>query len=110
MDQHGVERHLTGLLDGGKDHARHREEDDIIARYQRVGRVEVFQVLGILRPAECGERPQRGREPGVERVGVLVQVMAAAFGAGIGLFLHNDHFAAVCAVPRGNAVTPPQLA
>ena len=38
------------------------------------GRVEVREVVGLVGPAERGERPQAGAEPGVEHVGVLLEM------------------------------------
>ena len=110
MDIHGVERGLAHVLDTREDHARDPEEDDIIARDQRRGRVEILKLLGLFRPAERGERPQRGGEPGIQHVLFLTDVFAAALRADMDIFLGNGHLAAVVAVERRDAVTPPQLA
>ncbi len=78
MDEHGVEGGLFRLLAAGEDHPGHPEEDDVIPCDQHVGGVEVVQVLGLLRPAQGGEGPQGGGEPGVQHVGVPLDVGAAA--------------------------------
>ena len=109
VNKHGVKRHLTGMLDSGENHSGNPEEYNIIARHQCVGGVEVFQIGGILRPAERRERPQRRGEPGVERVLILRERGAAAVTARFGHFLGYGHFAAGVAVVGRNAVTPPEL-
>ncbi len=73
---------------------------------QDVGGVELRQVRGLLRPAERGERPQAGGEPGVEDVGVLRPALA---GGRLVVRAEADDLA-VRAVPDGDAVAPPQLA
>ena len=111
MDQYRVKRCLAGVGQTREDHAGHPEADDVIAGDQRVRGVEVVVILGVLvGPAQRGERPQGRAEPGVQRVGVLGHVGAAALGAGAGGFLGHDGLAAVVAVPGGDLVAPPQLA
>ena len=109
MDEHGIKRAVAHLFDAGEDHARHPEEDDVIAGHQHAGGIEVFEVLGLIRPAQRGEGPQRRGEPGVQHVLVLMKMRAAALGAGRGRLARHDGFAAFVAVPRGDAVAPPQL-
>ena len=60
-------------------------------------------------PAEDGEGEQAGGEPGVEDVGFLGEVGAAAGGAGGGGGA-GDGDVLVGAVPGGDAVSPPELA
>ena len=60
VDKDGLERGLAHVLHTGEDHARNPEEDDVVAGDQRIGRVEIVKLLGLVRPAERGERPQRG--------------------------------------------------
>ena len=111
MDQHRVKRCLAGVGEAGEDHAGHPEADDVIAGDQRIGGIEILVILGVLvGPAQRGEGPQRTAEPGVQRVGVLSQLGAAALGAAAGSILGNYGLAAVIAVPRGDLVAPPQLA
>ena len=53
VDEDGLERLLFHLLHAGDDHARHPEEDDIIARNHVGRRVPVFEVFRIqIGPAE----------------------------------------------------------
>ena len=96
VDKDGVEGRLAHVLDAREDHPGHPEEDDVIAGDQGVGGVEVLQVLAVcVRPAQGGEGPQGGGEPGVQGVGVLVQMGAAALGAGVGRLFGHDGLAAV---------------
>ena len=111
MDQHGVKRCLAGVGQAGEDHAGNPEADDIITGHQRVGGVEVVVILGVLiRPAQGAERPQSRAEPGIQGIGVLGQVGAAAVRAGCGGRLGNGGCTAVSAVPCRDLVAPPQLA
>ena len=114
----GFKRHLRlavfifDEVHGHHDHAGNPEEDDIEAGNHHAGWVELAQGIGIFRPAEGGEGPQRGGEPGIENVFVLAQ---RHVGAEV-IFL--THFVlgaanvdvAVVVVPCRDAVTPPQLA
>src|SRR5690606_15095492 len=70
---HGLERDLPGQVGGQHDHPGDPEEDDVEAGNQYVGRVEGLEEVGLLRPAEGGEGPQAGAEPGVQHVFVLAQ-------------------------------------
>ena len=66
----------------------------------------------VARPAQGGERPQRGGEPGVEHVVVLAQRADRRLrgaGARIGLVLADEDVAGLV-VPGRDAVAPPQLA
>ncbi|MNH03251.1 hypothetical protein D3C79_625080 [compost metagenome] len=96
---------------GQHDHARNPEEDDVEAADHHAGRVEGFQRVGLLWPAQGREGPQAGREPGVQHVFVLVQhhvraqvVLAAHF-----FFAAANVDFAVHVIPGRNAVAPPQL-
>ena len=65
------------------DHPGHPEEEDLRARSTRVSvGVERLQLRRLLRPAEGGEGPEPGGEPGVQHVRVLLQRAAAALRAG----------------------------
>ena len=97
------------MFDAGKNHARHPEKDDVVARYQHVRRVEIFIIVRFIGEAERRERPQRRRKPGIQHVLVLYDVFAAAIGAARGVLFHADGFTAVFAIPHGDAVPPPQL-
>ena len=84
VQEHILERHLRTApaveRDGGivgderaeHHHPGHPEEQDVVAGHQHRGRIELRQVVGVVGPAQGGERPQRRREPGVEHVGVLL--------------------------------------
>ena len=96
------------MLARREDHARNPEEDDVIARHERIRGIVVPQLRRIVRPAERRERPQRRREPRIERVGILPQ-LCAALGADFDVRLADDDLAAFVAVIRRDAVTPPKL-
>ena len=111
MDADGVEGCLAGIGQTGEDHAADPETDDVIAGDEGVGGVEILQILAVLvRPAQRAEGPQGRREPGIQRIGVLGQLAAAALGAGAGCGLCHHGLAAVIAVPCRDLVAPPQLA
>ena len=68
-----AERDIAHEFDAEHGHAGDPEEEDVEAGDERGGGVEVLQVFGLIRPAEGGERPEAGAEPGVEDVGILTQ-------------------------------------
>ena len=109
VNQHGVEGRLAHLLDAGEDHSGYPEEDDVIAGHQHTGGIEVLQILGVMGPAQRGEGPQGGGEPGVQHVLVLMEMGAAALGALFGRVLADHGLAALVAVIGGNPMAPPQL-
>ena len=75
----------------------------------QVARIEGAQVVGLLRPAERRERPQRRREPRVEHVlarGVSSPEPHSAHASGsVSAHVH----VAVRALPHGQLVAPPDL-
>ena len=91
------------------DHARDPEKQDLVSGNQQRGRVVGAQIFGLLRPAERRERPQRRAEPRVEHVGVLLQLAGAALCALRRRLARDDNLLAVLAMPRRNAVSPPEL-
>ena len=110
VDAHGTEGCLAGVSKTGEDHAADPEADDIVAGDEGVGGVEILQVLAVLvGPAQGAEGPQGRAEPGVQRVGGLGELAAAALGAGMGRFLCYNRFSAVLAVIGRNPVPPPEL-
>ena len=101
---------LPGVLAAGEDHPGHPEEDDVVAGDQHVGGVEIVQILGLLGPAQGGEGPQGGGEPGVQHVLVLLRCACRrTSGSCAGVLPDDGHLAAVVAVPGGDLVAPPQL-
>ena len=108
MDVHIFERDLAHRLQPEHDHARHPEEDDVIARHEHIRGVEVRKFRRLFRPAHRGERPQPGREPGVQHILVLPHGRAA-LGADRHLLLGHGNLAARVAVIRRDAVPPPEL-
>ena len=111
VDEDGLERLLLHLLHAGEDHARDPEEDDIVARDHDGRGIPVLEVGRIeVGPAHRGERPERGGEPCIEHILLARQVLAAALFAFRRVFALDVDMAALVAVPRGDLVTPPQLA
>jgi len=54
-----VKRYLAiHELQSHHDHPGDPEENDVEACYQHTGGVELFQTVGIFRPAESGEGPE----------------------------------------------------
>ena len=72
MEEHGLKGRFLHVLNAGENHSGNPEEDDIITGHQCAGGIEVFQLFGVIRPAQRGERPQSGAEPSVQGVGVLL--------------------------------------
>ena len=70
VDVDVAERDLLHEVEPHHQHARDPEEDDVEAGDEHAGRIEPLHLLGLVGPAERGERPQGGGEPGVEDVGV----------------------------------------
>ena len=110
VDEHRLERLLLHLLHAGEDHARHPEEDDIVAGDHNGGRIPVVQVSGIqIGPAHGGEGPQSRAEPSIQHILLAGQMGAAALLALGGVGTAHVDMAALVAVPGGDLVTPPEL-
>ena len=93
----------------GKNHTDYPEEDNIIPRHQYVIGIEIIQIFCFLRPAQGRERPQRRGKPCIQRVLILFQMRAAAFGAFLRRAFGNDHFLALAAIICRNPMPPPKL-
>jgi hypothetical protein len=111
VQRHRSERHRVGgrLLGSGVEaehhHPGHPEEQDVVPGHQHLVRVELRQRRCVVGPAESRERPQRGGEPGVQDIGILVPT-----GPGRDVVVRPDaHDLAVGAVPNRDPVPPPQL-
>ena len=105
------ERHIVHELQAHHDHARDPEENNVKAGDQHAGGVEGLQSIGLLWPAQGGEGPQGRAEPGVEHVLILVQFKIRAQAV---LFAHfafgtPDIHIALCVIPGGDTVSPPDL-
>ena len=109
VQEHDAERHLAHEVQAQHGHAGDPEEEDVESGLQYRVRIKGAQGGRVVRPSERGERPQAGREPGVEHVRVLRQparVTRLAFARRLARHRH----VAVLAVPGGDLVSPPQLA
>ena len=100
---------FSGLLDRRKYHTDHPEENDVISGYQYIGRIEVIKNLRSYPASQGGERPQCGREPGIQCIFILFKVCASAFRADLRHFFCNDHFAALVTVICRDTMSPPEL-
>ncbi len=107
MEQYCFERFFAHVLIARKDHPDNPEENNVIARDQHIRGIEIFQVLGLLRPAQCLKRPQGRRKPGVQGIGILGKMRAAAFGADFRTGLFHHGLPAGVTVVSGNPVSPP---
>ena len=104
-----AERHLAHELEPGHDHPRHPEEQNLRGGNQHVAGIERLQVIGLVGPAKRAERPERGREPGVQYVGILIELGATALTAFAGILPPNEHRVTAATVPNRDAVAPPEL-
>ncbi len=104
-----MKRLLSHLLIPGEDHPDYPEENNVIARHQHIRRIEIFQILRHFRPAQRGERPQRGREPRIQRIRILGKMRAPAPWAFCRRLPGNYHLTALVTVISRNPVSPPQL-
>ena len=112
VDIDGAERHVAGEAQRHHNHPRHPEEDDVVAGHQDIRGVEALKIGRSRRPAQGGEGPQCGAEPGVEHIRVLGERrVGGQTGASPRLGLvAPDMAVAVRVVPCGNAVAGPLLA
>jgi hypothetical protein len=62
---------LSGEVDAAHEHPADPEKQDVVAGYKYRRGVEVFEVTRFFRPAKCGERPEPGRKPGIQHIGIL---------------------------------------
>jgi hypothetical protein len=108
MDDDVAERDIAEELEAREDHPVLPESDDLARRRLQIARVEVAEVVGVVRPAEGRERPERRREPGVENVRFSGQLRRAALAARGRLRLLHGHMA-VGTRPDRELMTPPEL-
>ena len=110
VDEDVVERDVLAEREAHHDHAGDPEEDDVVARDECRRRVEMLELRRLVRPAERLERPEARAEPRIEHVLVLMDVLAMAMRALREVRAADARLAAVVAVPRRDAVAPPELA
>ena len=109
---HHREGRLAHEFVPGHHHACHPEEDDVGARDEDARGIEPPQILRLPGPAQRGERPEPGGEPGVQHVLVLLEIQStrAALRAARRLLHLHDGFRALGAGPDRDAMPPPELA
>ena len=95
-------------LEAHHHHPRHPEVDDVAGRRQDLRGEVGAQLLGVLGPAQDGERPQRRREPGVEDVRVARPARSSRTRAVPAR--SPGRWSRRAAVPHGQLVAPPELA
>ena len=108
-----VDHRIGGLarhLDAEHHLSGHPEEKNIVAGLAHVGWVEAAHVGRVVGPAQCAERPEPGTEPGVQHIGVLADLVAAAVGTAHWILHVTGLLPAFIAVPYRDAVPPPKLA
>ena len=109
VDVHMLERHLAGEVRGHHDHARHPEEDDVVAGHQHAGGQVQIAIGCFVGPTHGAERHQRRGVPGVQHIGVTGQGFARRLGLRIGFVVRHIDLA-VFVIPSGYLVAPPELA
>ena len=100
--------HIVHEMDALHHHAGDPKEDDVEAGDQHVAGIMPCEVFGVVGPAEGGEGPEGGREPGVEDVFVAGQHHVACLRLRRS-FVFSHEAAAIRAIPRRDLVPPPQL-
>ena len=83
MDQHGIKRHLSRLLDAAEHHAHNPERNDIISGHESIGGIKIFHFFCFIRPSQRGKWPQRRTEPGIQSIGILPHFLAAFWTEGL---------------------------
>src|SRR5207302_9350120 len=91
-----------------ENHAGDPEIEDVASRVEHLGWIEAAQVLGVVRPSQGDERPERRGEPGIEDIRVLGQMAIATLLAGLWILEIRDRMA-VGASPHRDPVPQPQL-
>src|SRR6266446_10240838 len=109
MEVDVAKRHLAGEVDAHHGHARYPEKKNLVACDQQTGRVVPLEIRRILRPAQRRKWPKPRAEPGVQDIRVLLQVCRATLRALPGRLARNGNLLAIPAMPRRNAVSPPEL-
>ena len=92
------------------DHARDPEKQDLVRRNEQRRGIENFLVARLFRPTKRSERQQSGRKPGIEHVRILLELRSRTFRAHGWRFPGDDDLPAIAAMPRRNAMSPPELA
>src|SRR5262249_2180774 len=105
-----AEGNIVHELEAHDNHAGDPEENNIEAGEQQSRRGVDSEVFALTRPAHGREGPKAGAEPGVEHVGILLEAGRSAASAVRGRFARYHDFAALAAVPRRDAMAPPELA
>ena len=100
-------------------HAHHHhpgdpEEDDVLARHQYAAGIVAVELRRLVGPAQGRERPQGGREPGIQHIGIAGEARRLAI-MGIGRrlgcrFCLLDKRLPVRPVPDRQLMAPPELA
>ncbi len=59
MEQDGMKRYFPGLFNAGENHPGNPEENNIIARYKRIGWIKILKIRSLVWPSKRGKRPKR---------------------------------------------------
>ena len=114
MDVDVAERdHAVSEMEPHHDHPGDPEENYIEPGDQNTGRIVMRKLGCFFWPAKSRKRPQRGREPCIEHVGVAFQLDGFAvmlIGYGLGFFFRHLHENfSVGSVPGRDLMPPPDL-
>src|SRR3990167_8021752 len=72
------------------DHPGDPEKEDIEASDKHRGRIEGLKICAHLRPSKRGERPESGRKPRVQHVGIADKLASATSRASLRRLPRND--------------------
>ena len=97
------------MFTAGEDHSGNPEENDVIAGNKHIGRIEIFQILSLFRPAKGLEGPQSRTEPGIQHIGIPLDLCAATLFTLAGIFARYGNVSAVLTGPSRDLMTPPKL-
>ena len=104
-----MEWNLFGEVERTHDHASNPKSNNVSSGYQDLRWVVALKLLRMIWPALCSKGPQLRREPGIQNVLILVNMMAATLWTNI-CVLHKCILpATIIAIEHRNAVSPPKL-
>ena len=71
MDVNGAEWHIAHEMHAEHNHARYPEEYNVKSGDEIIIGVIGFKRFRLFRPTKSGKRPQTGRKPSIENIGIL---------------------------------------
>ncbi len=109
MDQHGIKRHLSCLLDAAEHHAHNPERNDIISGHESIGGIKYFisSVSSGHPSVENGYSAEL--EPGIQSIGILPHFLAAFWTEGFIFLCHSPVRRSHHTVKCRDLILPPEL-